>query len=194
MADLLTDQARSAELPALGATGWSAVDGSDAIRKVWKFKNFVEAWGFMSQCALFAEKLNHHPDWRNIYNVVDVTLTTHDCHGLSHLDIQLAQKMDKLGAHGEVESGPWQANSVFVRDQRQQVIGVGQDLMGRACVCGRSRAQDPSPGRSLGHSGPEEFLLDIPKVRIPESFRSTRASTRRQRCRRRQSLPRHAIP
>ena len=54
----------------------------DALRKIWKFKSFSEAWGFMSRAALFAEKLNHHPEWSNVYNVVDVTLTTHDCDGL----------------------------------------------------------------------------------------------------------------
>jgi 4a-hydroxytetrahydrobiopterin dehydratase len=96
MADLLDDAARKADLPALGETGWGAVAGRDAIRKIWKFKSFSEAWGFMSRAALAAEALNHHPEWSNKYNIVDVTLTTHDCHGLSILDIKLAQKMDKF--------------------------------------------------------------------------------------------------
>ena len=103
MPDLLTDAERSADLPALGASGWGAVPGRDAIRKVWKFRNFVDAWGFMSRAALVAEKLNHHPEWSNVYNVVDVTLSTHDCHGLSRLDIDLATRMDALAGAAEVQ-------------------------------------------------------------------------------------------
>jgi 4a-hydroxytetrahydrobiopterin dehydratase len=103
MADLLTDAERSAALPALGDTGWGAVEGRDAIRKVWKFRNFSEAWAFMSRSALAAEAMNHHPEWRNVYNVVDVTLTTHDCHGLSALDLKLAQKMDAYAGAAEVQ-------------------------------------------------------------------------------------------
>ena len=96
MADPLSEETRRDALPALGATGWAAVPDRDAIRKVWKFKNFVEAWGFMSSAALVAEKLGHHPEWSNVYNVVDVTLTTHDCSGLSDLDLRLARRMDKI--------------------------------------------------------------------------------------------------
>ncbi len=58
---------RAALLSPLGDTGWAAVPGRDAIRKVWKFRSFSEAWGFMSRAALVAEKLNHHPEWRNVY-------------------------------------------------------------------------------------------------------------------------------
>jgi 4a-hydroxytetrahydrobiopterin dehydratase len=94
MSSLLSDAERNAALPALGDSGWAAVPGRDAIRKVWKFRNFSEAWGFMARSALKAEALNHHPEWRNVYNVVDVTLSTHDCHGLSALDITLARAMD----------------------------------------------------------------------------------------------------
>ena len=96
MATLLSPQDRATALPALGETGWGAVPDRDALRKVWKFKSFSEAWGFMSRAALIAETLNHHPEWRNVYNVVDVTLTTHDCHGLSALDIILAERLDRL--------------------------------------------------------------------------------------------------
>lgn len=96
MADLLDAPTRQTELPILGETGWGAVAGRDAIRKIWKFKSFSEAWGFMSRAAIAAEVLNHHPEWSNKYNIVDVTLTTHDCNGLSNLDIKLAQKLDKL--------------------------------------------------------------------------------------------------
>ncbi len=103
MANLLDDAARTADLPALGMAGWAAVPDRDAIRKVMKFRNFSEAWGFMSRAALVAEKMDHHPEWRNVYNVVDVTLTTHDCHGLSALDIRLAQQMDKLSGEAEVQ-------------------------------------------------------------------------------------------
>lgn len=104
MADLLSDAARADQLPALGATGWGAVPDRDAIRKIWKFRNFSEAWGFMTRAALVAEKLNHHPEWANTYNVVDVTLSTHDCHGLSALDIELALKMDALAGDAKVQS------------------------------------------------------------------------------------------
>jgi 4a-hydroxytetrahydrobiopterin dehydratase len=103
MQKLLTDTERRAELPALGISGWGAVPERDAIRKVWKFRNFVDAWGFMSRAALVAEKLNHHPEWSNVYNVVDVTLSTHDCHGLSRLDIDLARKLDALASGAEVQ-------------------------------------------------------------------------------------------
>lgn len=104
MATLLTETERAEALPALGDTGWHAVPGQDAIRKVWKFRNFSEAWGFMSRAALKAEALNHHPEWRNVYNVVDVTLSTHDCHGLSDLDLRLARAMDKFAEGAAVQT------------------------------------------------------------------------------------------
>lgn len=96
MTDRLTAAEREAELPALGAGGWGGVPERDAIRKIWKFRNFSEAWGFMARAALAAEKLNHHPEWTNVYNVVDVTLTTHSCDGLSRLDIELAGRLDRI--------------------------------------------------------------------------------------------------
>lgn len=71
------------------------VEGRDAIRKVFMFSDFVEAWGFMSRVALVAEKMDHHPEWFNVYNKVDVTLSTHDCKGLSTLDFTLADAMEK---------------------------------------------------------------------------------------------------
>ena len=101
---LLDEAARAEVLPALGMVGWRAVPGRDALRKVWKFRNFSEAWAFMSRAALAAEKLNHHPEWSNTYNVVDVTLSTHDCHGLSGLDIELAKRMDGFGAGAAVQT------------------------------------------------------------------------------------------
>ena len=103
MATLLTLVERNAAIPPLGETGWGAVKDRDALRKIWKFRNFSEAWGFMSRAALAAEKLNHHPEWSNVYNVVDVTLTTHDCDGLSGLDIDLAGKMDTLAGAATVQ-------------------------------------------------------------------------------------------
>jgi 4a-hydroxytetrahydrobiopterin dehydratase len=103
MATLLNDADRTRLLPPLGETGWGAVQDRDALRKVWRFKNFSEAWGFMTRAALVAEGMNHHPEWRNVYNIVDVTLTTHDCHGVSDLDITLAQKMDVLAGDAKVQ-------------------------------------------------------------------------------------------
>ena len=103
MANLLTQAERTASLPALGETGWGAVPDRDAIRKVWKFRSFIEAWGFMSRAALIAEKLNHHPEWSNVYNMVDVTLTTHDCQGLSQLDLDLATRMDRLEPEATIQ-------------------------------------------------------------------------------------------
>ena len=103
MAELLSTEDRAA-LPALGETGWGAVPDRDAIRKVWKFKNFSEAWGFMSRAALAAEKLNHHPEWSNVYNVVDITLTTHASDGLTELDLRLARIIDRLAEAAEVQT------------------------------------------------------------------------------------------
>ena len=96
MADKLTDTERETELAPLLDAGWPLTDGRDAIRKIFEFTNFVEAWGFMSRCAIWAEKLNHHPEWSNVYKKVDVTLTTHDVNGLSGLDVKLARKMNDL--------------------------------------------------------------------------------------------------
>lgn len=103
MANLLTTQERNDQLPALGETGWGAVKDRDALHKIWKFKSFSEAWGFMSRAALAAEKLNHHPEWSNRYNVVDVTLTTHDAKGLTSLDIDLARRMDAFAGEATVQ-------------------------------------------------------------------------------------------
>lgn len=67
--------------------------------KTFRFKSFIRAFGWMSQVALWAEKLNHHPEWKNVYNRVEVVLTTHDVKGLTEKDFQLAQKMEKLAAN-----------------------------------------------------------------------------------------------
>jgi 4a-hydroxytetrahydrobiopterin dehydratase len=103
MTERLDEATRTAVLPALGAAGWGADPGRDSIRKIWKFRSFSEAWGFMSRAALVAEKMNHHPEWSNVYNVVDVTLTTHACDGLSQLDVDLAGRLDRLAGDAEVQ-------------------------------------------------------------------------------------------
>ena len=77
-----------------GLEGWTLENDRDAIRKVFIFKTFNQAWGFMTRCALVAEKMGHHPEWFNVYNKVDVVLTTHDCDGLSSFDVELAKKMN----------------------------------------------------------------------------------------------------
>ena len=98
MAEKLTDATRDAALAPLMQSGWSMVEGRDAIQKTFTFANFVEAFGFMSRAALWAEKMNHHPEWFNVYKTVDVTLSTHDVGGLSDLDVKLATKLDALAA------------------------------------------------------------------------------------------------
>ena len=74
--------------------GWKRVRGRDAIRKVYRFKDFNEAFGFMGRIALMAEKMDHHPEWCNVYNRVVVDLSTHDAGGITSLDFDLAAKMD----------------------------------------------------------------------------------------------------
>ena len=82
------------ELTAL--PGWSKVSHRNAITKNFKFKDFNAAFGFMTRVALVAEKMDHHPEWSNVYNKVEVTLTTHSEGGVSRLDITLAKAMDEL--------------------------------------------------------------------------------------------------
>ncbi|MEA1940782.1 MAG: 4a-hydroxytetrahydrobiopterin dehydratase [Pseudomonadota bacterium] len=77
-------------------TGWSAVEGRDAIRKVFEFEDFNAAWGFMSRVAVKADKVDHHPEWFNVYNKVDVTLATHDAGGVTQKDVDLASFMDAI--------------------------------------------------------------------------------------------------
>lgn len=76
--------------------GWSMVEGREAIHKTFTFKNFVQAFGFMTQSAIIAEKIDHHPEWSNVYKKVEVMLTTHDVDGLTELDFKLAKAMDKI--------------------------------------------------------------------------------------------------
>ena len=92
MANKLTGVARQEALA--GLPGWSESEERNAICKKYHFKNFNQALGFMIRVALEAEKMDHHPEWTNVYNTVDVTLTTHDAGGLSEKDIELAKFMD----------------------------------------------------------------------------------------------------
>ena len=94
MADKLTGSARTSALAKL--RGWSEVKGRDAINKKFSFKDFNEAFGFMLRAALIAEKLDHHPEWFNVYNRVEVTLSTHDAGGVTARDIKLAEEMDRI--------------------------------------------------------------------------------------------------
>ena len=94
MAEKLSESERESSLNQL--SGWNLVQDRDAITKSFQFKTFSQAFGFMTRVALIAEKLNHHPEWFNVYNRVDITLSTHDAGGLTDLDIQLAEKIDKL--------------------------------------------------------------------------------------------------
>ena len=94
MSDKLEGKAHEEALIKLAETGWSALEDRDAIQKTFKFKNFVDAWGWMTRMAIVAEKMNHHPEWFNVYNRVDVVLTSHDVDGLSDRDVKLAKRMD----------------------------------------------------------------------------------------------------
>jgi 4a-hydroxytetrahydrobiopterin dehydratase len=94
MASKLDDAARKgipARLP-----GWRLADGRDAIQRTFRFKDFSEAFGFMARAALVAEKMDHHPEWTNVWNRVDVTLATHSAGGLTKLDLELAEAMDRI--------------------------------------------------------------------------------------------------
>ncbi len=94
MAEKLSETARTKALA--GLPGWTPVDGRDAIAKTFTFDDFNEAFGFMSRVALKAEAMNHHPEWFNVWNRVEVTLATHDAGGLTELDIELAAFMDAV--------------------------------------------------------------------------------------------------
>ena len=91
MSKVLTDTEVMAQL-----SGWSIVQGRSAIMKSFKFKGFGQAFGFMTEVALIAEKMDHHPEWFNVYSRVDVTLTTHSAGGITELDVTLAKAMDLI--------------------------------------------------------------------------------------------------
>ena len=91
MSKVLTDTEVMSQL-----SGWSIVQGRSAIMKSFKFKGFGQAFGFMTEVALIAEKMDHHPEWFNVYARVDVTLTTHSAGGITELDVKLAAAMDLI--------------------------------------------------------------------------------------------------
>ncbi|KAF0748553.1 pterin-4-alpha-carbinolamine dehydratase [Aphis craccivora] len=95
MPSLLTKEERVELLQPLLSNQWSLVQDRDAIYKEFLFSDFIQAFGFMTQVALKSEKMNHHPEWFNVYNKVQVTLSTHDVSGLSSNDINLATFLDK---------------------------------------------------------------------------------------------------
>src|SRR4051795_11264832 len=94
MVQKLSAEARKAALKEL--SGWSEVAGRDAIARTFTFKDFNEAFGFMSRVALVAEKSDHHPEWRNVYKTVEVVLATHDAGGVTSRDIELATVMNAI--------------------------------------------------------------------------------------------------
>ena len=94
MAQKLAGADRTVALAKL--SGWIEVQGRDAITRKFVFQDFNEAFGFMARAALVAEKMDHHPEWFNVYKTVEVTLSTHDAGGVTELDVKLAQTMDKL--------------------------------------------------------------------------------------------------
>jgi 4a-hydroxytetrahydrobiopterin dehydratase len=96
MAQRLNEAERAALRTSLPA--WTAVEGRDAIRRDFRFKDFSQAWGFMTRVALLAEKHDHHPDWSNVWNRVQIELSTHDAGGLTEKDVALARGIDSLVA------------------------------------------------------------------------------------------------
>jgi len=94
MMEKLSNDARRAALDSLD--GWQLAADRDALTKSFKFSDFNAAFGFMARAALMAEKMDHHPEWFNVYNRVDVVLTTHDVGGLSNKDVELAKAMDRI--------------------------------------------------------------------------------------------------
>lgn len=96
MTEKLSEETRKPLLQPLFESGWKMAEDRDAIHKTFEFEDFVDAFGWMTQVAIWAEKWDHHPEWSNVYKTVEVTLTTHDVGGLSALDAKLARKMDGL--------------------------------------------------------------------------------------------------
>ncbi|KAL6264945.1 hypothetical protein P5V15_005041 [Pogonomyrmex californicus] len=94
----LTPEEREQNLSPLLSTGWTVQANRDAIYKEFVFKNFNEAFGFMTKVALQAEKMDHHPEWFNVYNKVNITLSSHDVNGLSQRDVKLATFINKVAS------------------------------------------------------------------------------------------------
>jgi 4a-hydroxytetrahydrobiopterin dehydratase len=95
MTDLMPIPEMQSKMP----SGWALAEAGDALSKTFQFANFVTAFGWMTQIAMIAEKMNHHPEWRNVYRTVEVTLTTHDADGVTAKDIALAQKMNEAAGN-----------------------------------------------------------------------------------------------
>ena len=96
MAKRLSGETRTRALEALQGRGWTMVEGRDAVHKTFQFKNFNEAFGVMSRVALYAETVNHHPEWFNVWRTLEITLSTHEAGGLSELDVAMAEFIDEL--------------------------------------------------------------------------------------------------
>jgi len=96
MVERLNDEDKRLALSELN--GWAEIEGRDAITRSFRFRDFNEAFGFMTRVALVAERMDHHPEWFNVYNRVDVTLSTHDADGVTVRDIRLAKAMNRLAA------------------------------------------------------------------------------------------------
>lgn len=96
MREKLAGDARKVALARLD--GWQEMEGREAITRKFVFKNFSEAFAFMTRAALMAEKLDHHPEWSNVYKTVEVTLSTHDAGGITELDVKLAEAMNRFAA------------------------------------------------------------------------------------------------
>ncbi len=96
MVERLSAEARKSALQ--GIPGWTEVSGREAIARTFTFKDFNEAFGFMSRAALVAEKNDHHPEWRNVYRTVEVLLSTHDAGGVTQRDIDLAKAMNAIAS------------------------------------------------------------------------------------------------
>ncbi|MFK7838787.1 MAG: 4a-hydroxytetrahydrobiopterin dehydratase [Bdellovibrionales bacterium] len=94
MIERLSDPQIEKELQNL--SGWQRHETKHAIQKSFKFNNFASTWAFMSHIALIAEKMDHHPEWNNIYNRLDIILTTHDANGISTRDVKMAKSIDKI--------------------------------------------------------------------------------------------------
>ncbi|XP_065828265.1 pterin-4-alpha-carbinolamine dehydratase-like [Oscarella lobularis] len=95
---LKLDERDGVGMAILREAGWKEVEGRDAIHKDFAFKDFNEAFGFMTRVALKAEKMDHHPEWFNVYNKVQITLSTHECQGLSMRDINMAKFIEEVAS------------------------------------------------------------------------------------------------
>lgn len=100
----LTEDERKSQLQPLHDCDWTTLKNRDAIYKEFQFANFQEAFGFMTMVALQAEVMNHHPEWFNVYNKVQITLATHDVQGLSESDVKLANYIEEVAKKFKTEA------------------------------------------------------------------------------------------